>query len=85
MDTYILEASKITGPWKLVHYFEKLGPQAYVVNIPSKFVSKNGRTAWLCYSANFAFKDLRLDPKAGFPQGSRYSMCLLEVTFPPAQ
>ena len=28
MDTYILESDHITGPWKLVHYFEKLGPQA---------------------------------------------------------
>ena len=25
----------------------------YFVNLPSKFVSGDGRTAWLCYSANF--------------------------------
>ena len=30
------------------------GEQAYFVNFPSKFISSDGRTLWLCYSANFA-------------------------------
>jgi len=53
-NTYILESDHITGPWKLVVYMREFGEQAYFVNIPSKFVSKDGRTAWLCYATNFA-------------------------------
>ena len=53
-NTYILEADQITGPWKLATYMKHFGEQAYFVNIPSKFISVDGRTMWLCYSANFA-------------------------------
>ena len=53
-DTYILEAPDITGPWKLVSYMKDFGEQAYFVNFPSKFISRDGRTAWLSYSANFS-------------------------------
>ena len=76
--TYILESSRITGPWKLVTFMENFGEQAYFVNIPSKFLGGDGRTLWLCYAANFSggwggvkFKSL--------PPGSRYGMCLQEV------
>jgi hypothetical protein len=79
MDSYLLESDRITGPWKLVHYFENLGPQAYFLNFPSKFISSDGRTAWLCYSANFALTDIRMDPGAGTPPGSSYAMCLQEM------
>jgi len=51
MDSYILEADRITGPYRMVCYLEDFGPQAYFVNIPSRFISSDGRTAWLCYSA----------------------------------
>ena len=54
MNTYILESTEITGPWKLVTYLKDFGEQAYFVNIPSKFISSDGRTAWLWYSGNFA-------------------------------
>jgi len=73
MDTYILESDNITGPWKMVDYLAKFGTQAYFVNFPSKFISADGRTAWLCYSANFT----RSTPSS--PPGSRYAMCLQEV------
>ena len=54
------------------------GEQAYFVNIPSKFISADGRTLWLCYSANFT--NGWLGTKfAGNPPGSRYGMCLQEV------
>jgi hypothetical protein len=79
MRTYLLESDAITGPWRLVHYFRDFGPQAYFVNLPSKFISADGRVAWLCYSANFAFKDIRLDASKGSPPGSRYGMVLQEV------
>jgi hypothetical protein len=78
MDTYILESSEITGPWKMVTYWKDFGPQAYFVNMPSKFMSADGRTAWLSYSANFTYG--QDDPAyAGNPPGSTYQWCLHEV------
>lgn len=63
-DTYILEAdaAAIVGPnprpmlsvpWRLVTFMRKFGEQAYFVNIPSKFVSSDGRTVWLCYTNDY--------------------------------
>lgn len=73
MDTFILESDAITGPWKLVTYMEKFGEQGYFVNIPSKFISSDGRTAWLSFSGNFSGK-----PRVN-PEGSRYGWCLHEI------
>jgi hypothetical protein len=72
-DTIILEAELPTGPWKLVHYLRKFGPEAYFVNIPSKFIDPSGRSMWLCYSSNWSKKLID-----GTPYGSRYAMCLHE-------
>ncbi len=74
MNTYLLESDTITGPWKLITFMNEFGPQAYFVNIPTKFISADGRTAWLCYSANFTRKNYD-----GTPPGSRYKMCLHEI------
>jgi hypothetical protein len=76
-DTYILESSEITGPWKLVTYMKDFGEQGYFVNIPSKFISADGRTAWLCYAANFTNGYLHTRYKSN-PPGGRYGMCLHE-------
>ena len=54
MNTYILESSSLTGEWKLVAYMKNFGEQAYFVNFPSKFISNDGKTAWLLYSGNYA-------------------------------
>ena len=54
MNTYVLESSSLTGPWRLVTYMKSFGEQGYFVNLPSKFIASDGRTAWLCYSGNFA-------------------------------
>jgi len=77
-NTYVLESSEITGPWKMVQYFKHFGEQAYFVNIPSKFISKDGKRFWLCYSANFAsdWDGQKIQP---LPAGSCYSLCLQEV------
>ena len=77
-STYILESDKITGPFKLVQYLHHFGEQAYFVNIPSKFISPDGRTLWLCYAANFApnSNGTKIQPN---PPGSRYGMCLQEI------
>jgi hypothetical protein len=79
-NTYLLESSQIAGPWKLVTYMKRFGEQSYFVNVPSKFISSDGRTMWLCYSANFSqaagFASERLSTR---PPGSGYGMCLQEV------
>jgi hypothetical protein len=85
MDTYILESDNVYGPWKMLTYLKDFGPQAYFVNIPSKFISEDGKKAWLCYSANYIntnFKD-STDPGlfTGNPEGSLYTMSLHEIKF----
>jgi hypothetical protein len=72
-DTYILEADRIGGPYKMVCYMEDFGRQAYFVNIPSRFISADGKTMWLCYSANYT-------GQAPSPRHSRYAMALREFT-----
>ena len=80
MSSYLLEAPKLEGPWHIVSYLRHFGTQAYFLNFPSRFISEDGRVAWLCYSANYANRydgaDLVEDPP-----GSRYAMCLQEVHF----
>ena len=80
-STYILESGRITGPFKLVQFLYHFGEQAYFVNLPSKFISADGRTLWLCYAANFAsdWNGLKL---LSNPPGSRYGMCLREIHLP---
>lgn len=77
MNTYILESSHICGPWKLVTYTEKFGRQGYFVNIPSKFISGDGKTAWLCYSANYTNGWLGTKYPIS-PPGGQYGMCMYE-------
>ncbi|HEY9174911.1 MAG TPA: hypothetical protein VI136_21690 [Verrucomicrobiae bacterium] len=76
--TYLLESDRLTGPWKLVAFLPNFGEQAYFVNIPSKFISADGRTLWLCYSANFSSGWGGITFRSR-PPGSRYAMCLQEV------
>jgi hypothetical protein len=78
MNSYVLEADKITGPWRLVTYMKDFGEQGYFLNFPSKFISEDGHTLWLCYSANFArnWRDVRIKSN---PPGSRYGLVLQEV------
>jgi hypothetical protein len=78
MNTYILESGAITGPWKLVTYMKDFGEQAYFVNIPSKFIGADGRTAWLCYSANFA-PNWNGGQIRSNPPGSQYGLVFQEV------
>jgi hypothetical protein len=77
-STYILESPDLTGPWNLVTYLKDFGEQAYFVNFPSKFISRDGRTAWLSYSANFSnlFMGTHYSSR---PQGSGYWWTLEEV------
>lgn len=72
-NTLLLEADALTGPYRLASYMSKLGEQAYFVNIPSKFIGADGRSFWLCYSHGWQHKPAN-------PPGSRYAMCLFEVS-----
>jgi hypothetical protein len=77
-DSYVLESDRITGHFKRVHYLRQFGEQAYFLNLPSKFISADGRTMWLCYAANFAtsWDGKKIQAK---PAGSKYAMCLQEL------
>lgn len=77
-NTYILESRDITGPWRLVTYMEHFGQQGYFVNIPSKFISSDGKTFWLCYAANFSGGENGVSFRSN-PPGGRYGMCLQKV------
>jgi GH43 family beta-xylosidase len=78
MNTYLLEANTLTGPWRLVTYLKDFGEQAYFVNLPSKFLSPDGRTAWLCYSGNFA-PDWNNEKVRVNPPGTRYGLVLQQI------
>jgi hypothetical protein len=84
MHTYILEADALTGPWRLVTYMKDFGEQAYFVNFPSKFISADGKTMWLLYSANFAPSWNGATPLKANPPGSGYGMSLHEIRLLPA-
>jgi hypothetical protein len=78
MNSYILEADQITGPWRMVTYMKNFGEQAYFLNFPSKFISADGRTAWLCYSTNFSpgWNGVKMEVN---PTGGHYGMVLQEL------
>lgn len=78
MNSYILEAGRLTGPWRLLVYMKDFGEQGYFLNFPSKFISNDGRTLWLCYSANFAPNWNGMALKIN-PPGGRYGLCLHEL------
>lgn len=78
MDSYILEADAITGPWRIVTYLRNFGEQAYFLNFPSKFISPDGKKLWLCYSANFSPGWNGVELKIN-PPGGRYGLCLHET------
>jgi len=77
MNTYLLESDLITGPYKLITFMKNFGRQAYFVNLPSRFISSDGRKAWMSYSANFNQVYFRDRTKAD-PIGSRYAWNLQE-------
>ena len=79
MNTYILESDQITGPWKLVTFMQSFGEQGYFVNIPSKFISPDGRTAWLSYSTNFTNHGRMATNWAVNPPGGSYAFSLQEI------
>ena len=78
MNSYLLEADEITGPYRLITFMAKFGRQGYFLTFPSKFIAADGRTAWLSYSANF-HKNYFGNRTVADPIGSRYAWTLQEV------
>jgi hypothetical protein len=82
MDSWLAEADDIAGPYRIVAYLPEFGPQAYFLNTPSKFLSDDGVTGWLCYSGNYT--DAWGHPEdpdqvvVADPPGSTYAMVLQE-------
>jgi len=56
------------------------GEQAHFVDFPSKFISQDGRTAWLCYATNFTNGYLRTNYRDEPPAGGS-GMNLHEIRF----
>ena len=75
-NTMILESDAIDGTYRVVQYLKGFATQSYFMNIPSRFISDDGRTMWLCYSSNYGYKSSP-SPTIG---GSKYAMCLTEIT-----
>ena len=85
MNSYILEADAVTGPWRIVSFMKDFGEQAYFLNLPSKFISDDGHTLWLCYSANFtspwkdmAWEDAPVELRPN-PPGSHYGVVFQQL------
>ena len=78
MNSYLLEADDITGPYRLITFMNKFGRQGYFLTFPSKFIGPDGRTAWLSYSANF-HKSYFGNRTVADPIGSRYAWTLEEI------
>jgi hypothetical protein len=78
MNTYVLESDSLTGEWKLITYMKNFGEQAYFVNIPSKFISKDGQTMWLLYSGNYA-TNWNGEHIQSNPVGSHYGLVMQKI------
>ena len=78
MHTYLLESDKLDGEWKIIAYMKDFGEQGYFVNIPSKFISNDGKQMWLLYSGNFA-KDWNGQNIVENPPGSHYGMVFQKI------
>lgn len=78
MNTYILEANNLTSDWKMVTNMKDFGEQAYFVNIPSKFISADGKTMWLTYSGNFT-TNWNGNKIIENPAGSHYGLVMQKI------
>ena len=76
-DTYLLEADAVTGPFRLVSYMPRLGPQMYFQHISSAFWSADGLTGALFSSGNW---DGNCVTQGSNPPGERYGMVTTEFS-----
>ncbi|MFB3902151.1 MAG: hypothetical protein ACE15E_01755 [Acidobacteriota bacterium] len=68
------ESARITGPYEMVHYLRNWGPQSYFPAIPARFISEDGKTAWLVCSANYRGGEPN-------PPQCRYALSMHEIVF----
>ena len=78
MNSYLLESNSLTGEWKLISYMKEFGEQAYFLNIPSKFISGDGKTMWLMYSGNYA-TNWNGEQIIQNPPGSHYGLVMQKI------
>eukprot|EP01052_Picozoa_sp_SAG31_P013705 SAG31_NODE_831_length_11669_cov_3.410026_8_plen_380_part_00 len=65
-DTYFLESDTLTGPFRMVSYWQAFGPQAYFVGLPTAFAAKS-----LSTTATVAGDDHKERPGAGVVAGQQ--------------
>jgi hypothetical protein len=75
-DTLILVADTIDGDYRVVQYMKGFASASYFMNIPSRFISDDGKTMWLCYSSNYNCNNAPIPNISG----SSYALCLTEFT-----
>jgi hypothetical protein len=78
MNTYLLEADRLDGDWRIITYMKDFGVQGYFVNIPSKFIGADGKTMWLLYSGNFSL-DENQKPHPVNPPGGHYGLTFQKI------
>ena len=74
MVRYVLEAEKITGPFRLVTYMAHLGPQMYFQHMSSAAWSQNGSVGVMFSSGNW----YGCAGKTANPPGGRYGLVTTE-------
>ncbi len=63
----------------MVSYMKDFGEMVYFLNIPSKFISKDGKTVWLCYSTNWINIWQKRNIYSAYTKGGSYLMTLVEI------
>jgi|GEM_PF-1110042 len=75
-NAMILESDEIDGEYGVVQYLKGFATASYFMNIPSRFISEDGRTAWITYSSNYGCGANHLSTIGG----SQYALCLSEIS-----
>ena len=84
-----MEPQATTEVLETVKNYKDEDMESHELNIPrgdghvtvrvTKFIGNDGRTAWLCYAANFSVGMPDPPPLESNPPGSRYGMNLQEI------
>ena len=78
-NSYLLESDNMTGPWKMLSYMKDFGEMAYFLNIPSKFISDDGMSMFICYSTNWINVAKKREVYPINPKGGSYGMTFSEI------
>jgi hypothetical protein len=75
-DTYVLEADAVTGPFALVSYMHRLGPQMYFQQLLGGAWSEDGLTGVMASSGNW---DAGCAKQGSNPPGERYGLVTTQL------